>query len=221
MTESDTQYSINVSVRSVWALWIVDFAGWPVSPRARAALSARTRAGGVRGLWMLTIWPLGGWFPHWLPLFPANNWDLIWEEISKAPVTPLGQVFEGDISLSHGALWRPWAGSGHLWHCGILTFYTSNRKIKLPLGILWGIWRQKCVSKSSDLQYFSIHRRCDENLANSKHISLLVETFCSNSNELKWELRKYVKDWDFITTYIVIIREHTSSVIFVRHYMVT
>lgn len=64
-------------------------AGWPVSPRARAALSERARAGGVRGLWTLTIWPLGGWFPHWLPLFPANNWDLIWEEISKALVTPL------------------------------------------------------------------------------------------------------------------------------------
>lgn len=91
-----------------------EFAGWPVSPAARVALSARARAGGVSGLWTLTIWPSGGWFPHWLPLFPVNNWDLICEEISKAPVTPLLHsdrflaLALKETSPSRVALRRPW-----------------------------------------------------------------------------------------------------------------
>lgn len=95
-----------------------ELAGWPILPGARAALSERARAGGVRGFWTLTIWPLGGWFPHWLPLFPANNWDLIWEEISKAPVTPLlcsdrfPSLALKETSLSSDALWRPWVVEG-------------------------------------------------------------------------------------------------------------
>lgn len=60
-------------------------------PEHARPLSDRARAGGVGvgggalNADHLAFW--GGWFPHWLPLFMANNWDLIWEEISKAPAT--------------------------------------------------------------------------------------------------------------------------------------
>lgn len=76
--------------------------------RARAALSERARAEGVRGLWTLTIWPLGGWFPHWLPLFLANNWDLIWPGggVNKTPVTPLLQLHRtASWALKESSLW--------------------------------------------------------------------------------------------------------------------
>lgn len=99
--------------RTVRTVGIVNSLGGPVSPAEHTqAVTERARAGGVRGLRTLTIWPLGGWFPHWLPLFLANNRDLIWEEISKGPVTPLlcsdrflSLAFE-EMSLSRVALWR-------------------------------------------------------------------------------------------------------------------
>lgn len=65
--------------------------------------------------------PWGGWFPLWLSLFPANNWDLIWEEISKAPVTPLlrpdrfPSLALKETSPSHDALWRPWVVEAWQW----------------------------------------------------------------------------------------------------------
>lgn len=141
------------------------FAGWPVWPTARTALSDRARAGGVRGLWTLTIWPLGGWFPHWLPLFPPNNWDLIWEEISKDPVTPLlrsdrfPSLALKETSPSHDALWTPWVVGVCLCDCGILTFLflkhewwigSGNTARELDIVLKLNKW--------SDLHYFPFHR---------------------------------------------------------------
>lgn len=71
-------------------------AGWPVSPIEHAQLCGRgqglKRSGGSEH-WPSGPW--GGWFPHWVSLFLANNRDLIWlgwgggEGVSKASVTPL------------------------------------------------------------------------------------------------------------------------------------
>lgn len=142
-----------------------EFAGWPGT---RAALSERARAGGVRGLWALTIWPLGGWFPHWLSLFLANNWDLIWEEISKTPMTQLlrsnrfPSLVLKETSLSRVALWRPWVVEVWQWtlslcECGILTFYFSNRKIKLALGILKVSWTQFWKNRNLYSDWSALH----------------------------------------------------------------
>lgn len=156
-------WKITIRWRETW-LWVrqvvqyhmrlcsvgCEFAGWPVLPGARAALSERARAGGVMGLWTLTIWPLGGWFPHWLSLFPANNWDLIWEEISKAPVTPLLRsdrflsLALKETSPSQDALWRPWLAVGSffvtLWLTGVLSFYLTKISDKSALGTVHKSW---------------------------------------------------------------------------------
>lgn len=80
---------VHYYTRTRYSVCIVNMLGG-LSPLEHAQpCQERARAVEVRGLWTLTIWPLGGWFPHWLPLFPVNNWDLIWEEISKSLVTPL------------------------------------------------------------------------------------------------------------------------------------
>lgn len=51
--------------------------------------SESPKTAGVRGLWSMTIWPLGAGFLTGHHCSPANNWDLIWKEISKGLVTPL------------------------------------------------------------------------------------------------------------------------------------
>lgn len=78
--------------RSAWGPQIVIMLGGLSRPEHAQPLSDRPRGRRGQGeLWTLTIWSsgggAGGWFPHWLPLFVANNWDLIWKEISKAPAT--------------------------------------------------------------------------------------------------------------------------------------
>lgn len=70
---------------SWWALWISWVAFLDESTCSPVTESKGWKGQVVWGLWTLTIWPLGGWFPYWLPLFLTNNWDLIWVEISKAP----------------------------------------------------------------------------------------------------------------------------------------
>lgn len=71
-------------------------AGWPASPIEHARLCRKgqglKRSGGSEH-WPSGPW--GGWFPHWVSLFLANNRDLIWlgwgggEGVSKASMTPL------------------------------------------------------------------------------------------------------------------------------------
>lgn len=113
------------------------------------------RGQGLEGSGGSERWPSGPWGAGFLTsclCSPVNNWDLIWEEISKAPVTPaFGQVsllsLKGDIYPPHVALWRPWAVE--VWQqafslcvCGMLTFYFSNREIELAHGTLQMTWTQ-------------------------------------------------------------------------------
>lgn len=138
----------------LWMCWVACLAY-----RARAALSERARTEGVRGLWMLTIWPLGGWFPHWLPLFLANNWDLIWLGwgVKTDPCdTPaaIAQVcllsLKGVISLSvllcegWGPATRPFFFSPHTWKI-------RRTLRRLPVSCTE---KEICASDLSDLQLF-------------------------------------------------------------------
>lgn len=65
-----------------------DLGGLTLCEHAQPSRMQRAGPDGSAGLPTLTIWPLGGWFPQWLPLFPTNNWDLIWEEISDISPAP-------------------------------------------------------------------------------------------------------------------------------------
>lgn len=123
-----------------------DYAGWPEHAQP---LSDRARAGGGSG-GALNADHLapggGGWFSHWLSLFMANNWDLICEEISKAPTTSalgtdrfpsleLGYLFIPSFLVKTPSCWGFTVAI--FWECYSLTFQISHRQIKLDQKIMW------------------------------------------------------------------------------------
>lgn len=136
---------LHLITRSAWRPQIVIMLGGRSCPEHAQPLSDRARAGGVMGC--SERWPSGpGGVPDWLPLFVANNWDLIWE-ISKAPTTSALRTDRfPSLVLKEMSLHPILPGedpellricSGHLlwmWH---LDLSGLEQTIELDSGLMW------------------------------------------------------------------------------------